>query len=414
MAVFIDTYGKRVRYVDGEGVEASDLTTMQINAALQSFENFMLSSLTDVIDEPSAAGTEQDLERGLNWNTNGFTTVGGDLVFAPYPSTGYVQPNGVANQLACVPGPLLVAMPGEDAFASNIDVVLPFRLSNTVLTTAAGDGANPRIDLVEIKAEAIDTDGITRHFEDAVTRAKTSTVTNKSRAIQVTIQIKQGTAGANPGYPALTAGFVALAAIRVPAAHNAAHSADNVRDLRMPLGRVAAYDVPAHLMYRSGATPWTLSSTDWLNTAPGSATALYAQCPVGSRAARLVGLGLYGNGSSAPVCNLKRVEHDGAAPTYTTLADLQLNDDLFANGTGFRTKSLVELMQDLGGAGGHYQGVRLANTRVGTPVWCSSHAAGVARPRTADADNLPVLAVEINGGSGCVVSLVRFYVAQGM
>lgn len=414
MTVSVDNFHQRVIYNEGESVEDVDLTNAQIFEHLGQFQNFRVSGIADYLDDPTAPGTILDLENGNNWNLQGLASNCSDLVFAPYPGCGYFAPNGVANQLESIDGPL-VFIDDDDPFGADPDRVCPFRLPfNVTLTTAVGHATQPRIDLVELRAVWFDTDSTSRNFQDEMTRALTSTAFNKRRAVQVTIQIKQGTAAASPAYPAPSAGFAAIGAILVPALHNAAHSVANWRDLRMPMGKVVPYDVPAHLMYRQGATPWTLSTGNWCNVAPALADYLYAQCPVGAMNGRLVGVGLYGNASSSPLCILKRILHDGTTPTFTSLCNLGLGDDLYNTPEGFRTKTAVQLMDDFAGGGSAYLGTRTANRRIGTPMWCNTHPAGPAVARAANADNLAVLAIEINDDAGGTVSLVRFYVAQGM
>lgn len=414
MAVSVDNFHQRVIYTEGEAVEDVDLTNQQIYEHLGQFQNFRVSGIADYLDDPTAPGTILDLENGRQWNLQGLASNCSDLVFAPYPGCGFFAPNGVANQLESIDGPLIF-IDDDDPFGGDPDRVCPFRLPfNVVLTTAAGHATHPRIDLVELRCEWFSTDSTSRNFQDEVTRALTSTSTNKRRAVQVTIQIRQGTAAATPAYPAPTTGYAAIGAILVPATHNAAHDVANWRDLRMPMGKVVPYDVPAHLMYRQGATPWTLATSNWCNVAPSLADFLYAQCPVGAMNGRLVGVGLYGDNAGGSTCNLKRILHDGVTPTFTTLCNLQLGDDLFNTPEAFRTKTVVQLMDDFAGAGSAYAGTRLTNRRIGTPMWCNTHPAGPAVARAANADDLAVLAIEINGDMGSTVSLVRFYVAQGM
>lgn len=411
------TMSTRVAFTDGESLEKDDLDNIQLYQLLASTHNFLISGIGDAIDDPAAPGTEINLERHRDWNLQGLAGGSSDQVFVPYPGCGYFEAGGSARQLVSVDGPMIF-IDDDDPFGATPERVAPFRLPNGLtLTTAVGDATNPRIDLVELRATWVDGNSLTRNFEDSATRAKTSTATNKSRLVQVIVQIKQGTPAATPAYPAPTTGYAAVAAVYVPATHNAVHDPANIRDLRVPIGRIVPYDVPAHLMYRQGGTPWTLSSGNWRNDAPSSATALYAQCPINPSNGRLMGIGIYGGAVASATCKLQRIQYDLGIPSLVDIADLANGTSLFpvGGGEGFRTKTMVNLMDDIH-AGGTFVGTRLANRRIGTPIWGNGFPGGPAYPRDLNGANgtLQTLAVAINGGNSSTCSFVRFYIAQGL
>lgn len=416
MATYTDIYHQIVTFTDGEAFEATDLTRMQLGPLKQSLVNLRFSGVCDAIGDPTAIGAVRDLEAGSLWNTMTLTAFT-DLAFAPYPSCGYVRPTVNARELECVPGPLLFS---SDPEPFNDGGVYAIRLRTNTFTTAVGDATNPRIDLVEIKVDTIITDSTVRNFEDGTSRALSSSETLKTEAAEVTIQIKQGTPSATPAYPTPTSGFVALAAVYVPATHNAVHSADNIRDMRMPLGAIVPYDVYAHQIYRNGPTPWLqdADTADFRISAPSSASPVYAMCPVGSATGRLVGIGVHGESLGSTTCKLKRVIFNGGGggPGLVDLADLREDFDAFDSPEALRRKNMVELMNNIN-ATGTYKGTRVTNTRVGTPIWCNGFPAGVAYgagPVSSGQQTVSHLAVELNATTGSTISLVRFYVAHGL
>lgn len=417
-----DIYSKRVLFSDGEGVDPFDFNELQRLASRQLLDNLLGSLVPDAIDDPTnpggvAALLDFELSRGVN---SGLITPN-DLAFTTNPGCGYWKASTNARELVCVPGTIIqfidsLTAPTDTAFAT-------FRLGGygTALTiqTAVGDASLPRIDLVELKLEYVDADPENRDFEDAITGAKTTTTPNKTRRVQATIQVKQGTPNVVPHYPAPSAGFVAMCAVWVPDNHNAVHSTANIRDLRMPLGGVRVYDVPASQFAMPGATPWFYipgnPSPFLCAQGPASGTGYaYAICPVTSRKARLIGIGCYSRDVLS--AELVRVEHNlTAVPTMTQLADLDGGFFSMLNGTGDLTVlSMTQLMYQLGDAT-PVKGPPATNTRVGSPMWCNAFACGPARTVGAyPATPSPVLAVRLGGDATSFASFVRFVVAEGL
>lgn len=419
MGTYTDIHSKRVAFTQGEALDGTDLTAMQTRAVMQGLQNLIMSGVADGIGDVGSLGGVDDIESGKLWNTAALDDIS-DLVFAPYPSCGYVAPGGSARQLVIVDGPAVLVYSDDPLGASNVENVRAFRLTAAgagTLTTAVGDATNPRIDLVEVRALWTDADATVRNFEDETSRALTSSSTNKSRALSVTVQIKQGTPAATPTYPTPSSGFVALAAVYVPATHNAVHDPANLRDLRMPLGKVVAYDVYAHQMRRTtlggGTNAWTLGDDDFRVEAPSDPCEVYALCPVGSQTGRLIGLGMFGAVDGAD-CFL--VDLDTGFIVGTNIANLTEDFPLLDATGAFRRKNMIELMANLA-VEGAYPGLRATGTRIGTPIWCNGFPAGPAMgagPLSGGAQTVHTLAVKFNGDPGGTVSMVRFYVAQGL
>lgn len=106
--------------------------------------------------------------------------------------------------------------PGLDADDSTY---LTLRWAQQVLTIAAPDATNPRIDLVVATPTMVDTDSQSRNIlVDPVLRTITPQNVNKTSNPVSTITVITGTPGATPAVPALPAHQAAVAEVYVPAA----------------------------------------------------------------------------------------------------------------------------------------------------------------------------------------------------
>lgn len=420
MTVLTDVHSRRVLITDGEAIDTGDLNAMGYLLYHEIFDNLLLSGAPDAVDDATTPGTVLDLEGSIQVNNLGPGAGILDLAWAPIPGCGTAGPHpSIANTIQILSGgPVMqvVDEPFSDGNGGESTAVFRFGGGET-LATAVGDAVNARIDVIEMKLAFVDGDSQSRNFEDATSRAKSSTVANRKRIVQCTIQIKQGTPAATPAYPALTAGFVPLGAIRVPATHNAVHSADNYRDMRVPLGHVVAYNVEARAMNIPGANPWVFTEG---NPAfggelggPGAATGdAYAFCPVSNKNARLIGVAAYSRNANA--AKLVGVDFSSPlAPAVTVLADLAL----MVGSTGYDTLTMVQLGDECGAVAAPltHRGTRAPNSRIMTPMWCSGYPAGIAR-RIAALPETPHrrLAVRITGDATDSLSFVRFYVAHGL
>jgi hypothetical protein len=417
MATQTDTY-KRVNFdPDGQGLDFTDLSVLQEAALRAQLEMFLLSGVTDVIENPTNphSADAPDFESGDLAQSIGLDF--DDMLWTPHPSLPAIKPTGVARQLTTGTGVIVQHLQGEEPFNGSEDATLAFRfVSGTNLTTAVGDATNPRIDIVEVKLEVITDTAEMRDFEDATTRAPTTQSHNVAKRTQMTIQIKQGTPAASPTYPTPTAGFTAMAAVWVPANHNAVHSVDNIRDLRWPIGGFRTYDVNANAMYTPGATQWTINETGQYLEAPASgADPVYAICPVSMKSARLLGVGIMGQSDGTPTVELVRITHNaGGAPTITSLATIDYGD-IFDNPGGFLKVGSVFLMDVLGDALGAVKGARVANRRIGSAIWCNGHPAGVGKAETLITAAPSQIGIKIAACDPAgTLALVRFYVAHGM
>lgn len=423
MSTHIDDHSKVVLFdPDGEALDFTDLNNLQHYEYLRNIEGLLCGGgIADAIGNPDSTPIDlPDLELSENWNAIGLNYA--DMVFAPFPGAGYVKAHASdARKLVTVGGPI-IGLTGDEPFnGDQYPAFALFRLpSGVTFTTAVGDATNPRIDILEATFDTLDGDSQSRDFEDATTRVPTTQATNKARNVRVTLAIKQGTPAAVPTYPTPSAGASPICAVYVPATHNAVHSPANLRDMRWPLGGLRVYDVPASQFVLQGANPWIFApgslhvQTDATTTA--ATGALIAQCPVSNKAARLMGIGVYGGAKADPMVDLVRLDFTAGSASLVQLADHDPGE--IYDTTGFRSIGAIRIGQDLGSSGKPHVGLQVANRRIVSPMWCNGRAAGPAFPiAQGDEPFGGSLAVRIRDEynvSAAIVGFVRFYVAHGM
>lgn len=132
------------------------------------------------------------------------------------------------------------------------------------LTSAAADPTNPRYDVIAVKLEWENV-AETRDFEDAVTRAVTSTSMTTYKRVKMTARIVQGTAAASPTVPAIAADEAYYCVYRIPATFNSTISLDpagtnEFRDFTFPIGELKRLYVPGQQMQFNPAD-WTVGVT---------------------------------------------------------------------------------------------------------------------------------------------------------
>jgi hypothetical protein len=299
---------------------------------------------------------------------------------------------------------------------------LTFHFQTGVTTVTNFETAVAASTLIEIQsvgtgANIFTTGGDTlaaTHLAGGTAQILVSSSVPKSRHTKATFQIKQGTANATPTYPTPSVGFVAIAAVYVPALHNAVHSLANIRDLRWPLGGVKVYDVlPRDFILGTSSPSWARTTDEWSAVCSAGTTALIAPCPVGGGMGRIIGIGVVGNLSfTAPEVFLKKVALNGT-PTLTNLLELQPISDDLSGGFGFSWANAIDLMED----NTYVTGIRLPDTRVGNAFWTDGSLAGPAQ-ESVQSDVLRTtmnkVYVHIKNASGAFVHAVRFVIAHGM
>lgn len=410
----IDPNQRRVRFnPDGEGVDFTDHNNMQLFAQQRDWLTLFSASLANAAGDPNDPGGAPHAEAFTYLHE--LSMYGGSAITL-HPGSAYVSPGG-ANQLVINAG--TIAQQLDEPWSTGEDFALVHTgIGVLTLATAVGDATNPRIDVVEIKLSYGDGDPQDRHFEDATTRAPSTQSTNKERGISFSYQIKQGTPAANPTYPTPSAGYVAMAAVYVPATHNAAHSAANIRDLRMPVG-VRCIDVDVNGFHFTGSNPWTKVGMIAHAAAASDADAdrVIVPCPISTKSARLLAVAIHGFADD-PRCELGRIDYPtgGGAVTFTSYADLMNISGAMLQGdmVTIDSMALADQFEDTA----VIKGVRAASTRVGTALWCNGYAGGMAHAgqSTNDTPEATVsrLALSFGGVTTSQVGLVRFWIAEGL
>ncbi len=262
---------------------------------------------------------------------------------APYPDVAAVKmlvnPGWIGQWISGINKPV-----DGGSYTSEEPSFVAYHVGPNELDTQHDVGsAGDRWDLVSVKiapATYTDGDAETRHFEDAVTRAKSSVSVNKRQRLAITKTLTKGASGG--GIPALPAGHVPLYLIKIPAAYNAAFAPSSsfpLRDHRMPLG---TFHVDVHVcdMIDRGlfSAAWTKQGTGkafrYATANNGGAGADVGFLPdVGNSHARLVGISfLLGTNNTLTQYSVVRFEApDGDLAGATQLGIL--NTELRGNPT---------------------------------------------------------------------------------
>ncbi len=258
---------------------------------------------------------------------------------------------------------------------------------------------------------------------------------NKSKRVQATFSIKEGTAAATPMFPEPDAGYVPVAGIKVPANHNAVHTSANMMDMRWPIGGVRYHDVMynelTHQTVDAGADQgWIIDHDDataFQDQPAGPFPSTYAHAPGGM--GRLVGIAVTGmfNSGGALLSTWKLVKRDFSTtpPTETNRATLQsMEDNFVAQSTNWITNwsGAWDISDEVGNVAGYD---RLDDSRVGPGLWTDGSICGsigrVESPQTTDivtaANQRPSkLAFKFTLGTNDNVkwNMIRFAVAYGL
>ncbi len=271
-------------------------------------------------------------------------------------------------------------------------------------TLAAADPTNPRIDLIAVKIEDALGAGVARHFEDAISGAKTSQSLPPYRYVKITKTVVQGTPNATPVEPTPPSGYVKWCAVLVPATATNLLQA-NVRDHRMPVG-LGAREVYAR-DWQKLESEWTVYNLGGLvGFRDNVASVVHARalCPGLEYSGRIVKIGLVSEiPSGGPACELIR-------------------DDLFLESAGEASVTVLEtvtstlLATPAGTPDRYYKEV--APT---LPLWLNGYAAGYANRVTPPihsqgGQNYTRAGIRVSGSGSADsvrIFLARFVVAGG-
>lgn len=402
---------KSVRWADGQGITHGDLNDAQRFNAARLFDALLEKLIPGPgnPDQEQSSALQLTAQHGDNVALNQFayTLHGGQA----YPRQGTAN-----NKVQIAPGTLLQKIAARDG---NEPTLLCYTFTGTEeVTLSNGDATHPRVDLVQMKLEWEDGDSVSRDFEDAVTGAPTSQLTNIKRRVKCTLSVKQGTPAASPAYPTPDAGCVVIAGVVVPNGFTWATALDYVdfsgkailHDQRMPLGAVREYHVlPTDIAYDS---TWTLSADrDKITANGGGGAAVHAICPGGGKTSRIVGIRVVWSGNGGSDDNLARIRYTTVGRSRIALNSTNCGiggvGSLFAL-TADHTR--FESTHTPNGAGPVIQ----SNGVMGPPVWTSGKRA--VHPDLATYDKAD-FAGWMTGGTAPAttdIRMITFLVAEGI
>lgn len=225
---------------------------------------------------------------------------------------------------------------------------------------------NPRWDVVSVAMTRVNADSQSRDFEDASTRALTTSSFSKQRRTVCTITWTTGAESVTPVEPSIPVGDVKLAAFQIRPAVTAFDPTQDIRDYRMPIGASRIYNVDGWRYPRdeTGAAEWADTAFSGVtgNVATGATTQATCLLPVMGGSHRILAVGF--------------TSEDGAGGTLAVT--LSRVNDLSPTHTSIRT--LTSLL-DAGGGGASYGEFDIL-TNHGAPLWSNGYSAGYAVDRS--------------------------------
>lgn len=413
MAVTTDLYKGKL-YNDGEGLTHGDLNDARAWALAQALDQtfaHLLGQLQTGLKDPDMIG-ENGGEPAGNMLGVIYTMTGGEAIL-------WADVGGGVTDVKITGGTIfqkLAAANGNEAqFLAHT-----IRDNEHTLAIAAGDATNPRIDIVQVKLEYVNGGSESRDFKDAITGALSSTNVNKTRRVQATISIKQGTPAATPTYPAPDAGYALLGAVRVPATWAGGFTPDGtgsasagLRQCSVPLRIQAITQSMDEGVQVLSASNW--SKVDAGVTASGGAgTDLIVWCPHASHAKRIVGVAITARWVTSGAVELRRTPQaltgpNGGATPVNDLSSVLVNADGTLRTYFAHLGHIADSSSD--------SNPSAANGHIGDAFWaCGGKAGPTTRPFQL---NIPPTtgflgnrsALWIDGGQNSTIYEVTWYLA---
>ncbi len=398
-----DNY-KQVLYNDGEGITYGDLNDMQRYLESKIWEQIIHNSIGSI----SIVSADRDLDMGGQDGTDHPSS----RAYCLNPGAAYLRNGSVyPNKVQIAPGTLLQKIA---ASTGNDPGLIAYTFVGTEeWTLTAGNAANPRVDLLQMKLEYVSSDLQSRDFEDASTRIVTTTSMSKKRRVQCTLSVKAGTPAVSPFIPEPDAGYVPVGSVMVPANWNTAtgdlHFGDDtgsattatVQDQRMPIN-VKAYIVdPINFFLISNAT-LTAHNTKVTFSALGQ---IQIPCPV--LKGRLLGVGLHHPDAGVMTTQaLQFYSSLGAGNMNTLPKNLNSTDLQVSNYFSFESAHLPA-------SGPTIQ--QSVTTKIGMPIWANGFRSPIETVRLSGTSSNPIIfRVVVNITSTVNVGSAIFYVAEGI
>jgi len=235
-----DLYSRAI-FSDGEGIDLTDMQSLSGTPLAVLFDQLIYELL------PREAATP-DLDTAFDPTTMPYAVA--LTVAGARPTQGSAN-----NKIKITGGTLMQAIAARDGTEPKL---LAYSFPGTdEVTIANGDPTNPRVDLVQMSLSYLNATSA-RDFQDAATRALTSTTPTTRRRVQCVLSVKQGTPAASPTYPTPDAGCVVVAGVVVGTNYAAAagFTFDDlggatavIHDQRMPLRVRSTSTLPANYIW---------------------------------------------------------------------------------------------------------------------------------------------------------------------
>lgn len=359
----------RVHFSDGEALDTADLEKIGQFAQMLALDRLVGAAT------PSAMLTNKTPETAVDPHSLPFLLVA-------HPGQAALVQGSANNKIKITKGTVFQAIANTDGETPAI-LAYTFPGTNEV-TIANAAGATPRVDLIQIALSQVDDTAIERNFEDATTRALSSTDTVKRHRTACEITVKQGTPAASPTVPTLDAGCVAIATVLVGASYAAAAGFKTedtagavavIHDQRMPIGVRA----PTILKGSDGLydpAKWTFDQVDQslVCTTPNG---LVFECAEGDTAGRLIGVSLTSEEvSGGAEAVLIRVQLDASGRDVLELNNPGVTGSV--GGAGVIIRRLSSRVQiDCNPAPALGPTVIASAENIGVPVWSNGQRAWV-------------------------------------
>ncbi len=312
----------RVNFTDGEALDLDDLENIGAYAQIAALDQILAGRVPFVADVAGTAVPEV-----------GDVAYGQPYAYALHAGQAVPAQGSDNSKVKITAGTLLQAIAAIDGLTPSVLAYTFVGTEEVEIDDAAG--ATPRVDIVQMALTVIDDTTPTRDFEDSTTREPSSSATAKRKRVSCALSVKKGTPAASPIVPTLDAGCVAIATVLIGASYAAAAGFKHddtagavavLHDQRMPLGiRAVTVRAKDHNYVGTDCTPVGLNEQIQMG-AP--ATAVYAVCPTGDTAGRVIAISTMMTDPSILAVWLGRLRHydsGGAAVSRTIMNGANVN-----------------------------------------------------------------------------------------
>ncbi len=343
----------RTHFNDGEGLDEADLNRLQSLLDAKNMQRAAnIGRMGAAEDMGHFTGSGPLTNGGAELAQNSPASISASLIYTPSP-LGFVNSTfdiSGAGNLGFDFGPLQVmqgsggSTPGTPADGYVSGMLSYIMEDEEISLFVARPSVNPRYDSINLRlGHAAPNNPDARDFEDAGTRALTTTNPNKDQATSMESELVQGTEAASPVFPAPTAGFARFITIFRETGETSLDP-DNVRWHSLPMNLKTEIVIGDEGWFSAGwAKPVTRPGSIEKSGA-GSATIQFFPRTM-SAGSRLVGVGICFQNTGIDVDDIKlqRMEYDvDGNQTQVDLVNLGAGGPLSSSEEGFNFAGLPE------------------------------------------------------------------------